>query len=43
MFLAAEGDNRLANTLSGVAFGGLASAVGIYVLLDSGHTEGNSR
>ena len=35
MSFAAEGDNRFVNALSGVGFGGLAAAIGIYVLLDS--------
>ena len=35
MSFAAEGDNRVVNALSGVAFGCLAAMIGIYVLRDS--------
>ena len=35
MSFAGEGDNSLVNALSGVVFGGLASLVGMYVILDS--------
>ena len=35
MSFAGEGDNSLANALSGVVFGALASLVGLYVILDS--------
>ena len=35
MSFAAEGDNSFSNALSGVVFGGLASLVGLYVIIDS--------
>lgn len=35
MSFAAQGDNSLANALAGVVFGGLATLVGLYIIVDS--------